>query len=328
MTLRRRNFITLLGGAATWPLAARAQQPAVPVVGYLHPGLPGGEEDAVLAFSKGLSETGYVEGKNVTIEYRWAHNDNGRLPELAAELVSRRVTAIATPGSSIAGLAAKAATTTIPIVFSTGNDPVAAGLVASFNRPGGNITGVVQMSSELGPKRLGIMHELLPQAARFAALINPNLPNLEPLLADMKAAAAAIGRQIEVHYATTTRDIDTAYATLVQNRADALLVGPGAPFANRRAGLAVLAAYHRLPAIYIGRNYVEAGGLISYGTNPIDQFREAGIYTGRVLKGEKPSDLPILQASKFELVINLQTARVLGIEVPPTLLALADEVIE
>jgi putative ABC transport system substrate-binding protein len=321
--MRRREFITLLGGTAAWPVAARAQQAGVPVVGFLHPGAPAGEEEVVLAFRKGLNDIGYVEGRNVTIEFRWADNQIDRLPELAADLVRRRVAAIATPGSSAAALAAKAATTTIPIIFSGGNDPVAAGLVASMNRPGGNVTGYIQMSGEVMLKHLSIVHELLPKARRIALLVNSTVI-LDPLL----AAAPALGLELDVQYASTVGEIDTAYASLVQNRAEALLVGAGAPFVNRRTQLALLAAYHHLPAIYSTRRYVESGGLMSYGNNPLIQFREAGKYTGRILKGEKPADLPVIQAVTFELVINLQAAKVLGLDVPPSLLAIADEVIE
>jgi putative tryptophan/tyrosine transport system substrate-binding protein len=282
----------------------------------------------VAAFRKGLSETGFVEGRNVAIEYRWAHDDFARLPELAADLVRRRVAVIAAPGSSPGGLAAKAATTTIPIVFSTGVDPVQAGLVASFNRPGGNVTGILSMSLELGPKRLGLLHELLPGAARFAMLIDPTSPNAESEVTDLQAAAATIGRQIEVFYAGTNRDIDTAFASLVQKRSDALWVAPNTLFINRRVQIVTLAARHAVPAAYPDRQITEVGGLMSYGSSQADIHRQVGIYTGRILKGEKPADLPVMQPTRFEFVINLQTARTLGIEVPPTLLALADEVIE
>ena len=325
----RREFITLLGGAAAaWPIAARAQQPGVPVVGFMHPAAPAGEEDGVLAFRKGLNDIGYVEGRNVAIEYRWADNEIDRLPELAADLVRRRVAAIATPGSSAAALAAKAAATTIPIIFSSGSDPVARGLVASINRPGGNVTGYVQMSGELMPKLLGIIHELLPKAKRIALLVSPSTLNLDLSLAELRAAASALELEIDVQYASTVADIDTAYASLVQSRAEALLVSPGAPFVNRRTQLALLAAYHHLPAIYSTRRYLESGGLMSYGNNSLIQFREAGRYTGRVLKGEKPADLPVMQAATFEFVINLQAAKALGLTVPASLLAIADEVIE
>jgi putative tryptophan/tyrosine transport system substrate-binding protein len=327
--LKRREFITLLGGAAvTWPLAARAQQQAMPVVGYLHPGVAWASTNFAAAFRNGLSETGYVEGRNVTIDYRWAQNEIGRLPELAADLVRHRVAVIVTPGSIAAALAAKAATTTIPIVFSTGADPVKLGLVASLNRPGGNVTGVSYMNMELAAKRLGLLRELLPRATRFAVFVNPNSPAAESIVRDVQAAASAIWQQFEVLTATTDRDIDTAFARLVQNGADALLVSPDTLFSDRRIQLATLAARHAVPAIYSDRQIAEVGGLMSYGSSVTDQFRQAGIYTGRVLKGEKPADLPVLQATKFELVINLVTAKALGLDVPAKLLAIADEVIE
>jgi putative tryptophan/tyrosine transport system substrate-binding protein len=325
----RREFTTLLGGAiAAWPLAARAQQPAIPVVGYLYSGSPEPTAHYIAAFRKGLSETGYVEGRNVAIEYRFAHNEIDRLPELASDLVRRRVAVIATPGGPYAVLAAKAATTTIPIVFSTGGDPVQSGLVASFNRPGGNVTGVASMNVELGAKRLGLLHELLPGAARFAVLVDPTSPAAESITTDAQAAASAVGRQIEVLTAGTNREIDTAFASLVQKRADAVLVGPHPLFNNRRVQIVTLAARHAVPTIYTNREFAEVGGLMSYGASQTDQFRQVGIYTGRILKGEKPADLPVMQPTRFEFVINLQTARTLGITVAATLLALADEVIE
>ena len=326
--MKRRKFITLLGGAAAWPLAARAQQPAMPVIGFLHPGSPEAEANNLALFRQGLSETGYAEGRNIAIEYRWGRNDNGRLPEMATDLVRRRVTLIAAPGSSGAALAAKVATSTIPIVFSTGDDPVEIGLVASLNRPDGNITGFTSMNVELMGKRLGLLHELLPGAERYAVLFNPNLSSTKSLIAIMRPAASAIGRQVETFEAATPRDIETAFARMVQKRTDALLVSSGAPFIDRRVQLSTLATYHKLPAIYTARSYAEAGGLMSYGSPGEEQFRQAGIYTGRVLKGEKPADLPVIRATKFEFIINLQTARVLSVDVPATLLARADEVIE
>ena len=263
--MKRREFITLLGGAATWPVAARAQQAAMPVVGFLHAGLPDSFVHLVAAFRKGLSQSGYVEGQNVTIEYRWAQNENDRLPELAADLVRRRVAVIVTPASTAATLAAKAATTTIPIVFETGADPVKIGLVASLNRPGGNATGVSDIGVELGAKRLGLLHELLPEAARFAALVNPNNPFItEPFVAEMQTAASAIGRQIEVVTASTKSDIDAAFGTLVKERADAFLISPDALFVSRRVQLVTLAARHVLPALYHRREFAEAGGLMSW----------------------------------------------------------------
>jgi putative ABC transport system substrate-binding protein len=328
--MKRRQFITLLGGAAaTWPLAARAQQPAsIPVVGYVHSDSPQPVAGLLAAFREGLSETGYVEGQNVAIEYRWAENDLSRIPELVADLVRRRVAVIAAPGSSAAALAAQAATTTIPIVFSLGLDPVQLGLVASLNRPGGNITGVNSMSNELAAKRLGLLHELLPAATRFAVLVNPKNPTTESLKKDVEAAAALNGSQIEFFTASSGADIDTAFASLVQKRADALLVHPDNLFINRRVQLTTLAARHAVPTIYPLRPDAEAGGLMSYGTKLADAHRQAGVYTGRILKGAKPADLPVVQPTKFEFVINLQTAKTIGLTVPATLLARADEVIE
>jgi putative ABC transport system substrate-binding protein len=327
--MKRREFITLVGGAAAaWPLAAHAQQAALPVVGYLHPAVPEGSAQTLAAFRKGLSETGFVEGQNVQIEYRWGHNDNDRLPELAADLVRHRVAVIAMPSSAPAALAAKAATATVPIVFSTGADPVALGLVTSLNRPGGNITGVITMNLELGAKRLGLLQELLPQAQRFVVLVNPTSRAAEPFSTDVKAAAAAIGRQIEVLPASSSRDIDAAFTSLGLRRADALLVAPDVLFTSRRIQFATLAARYVVPAMYSDRRFVEAGGLMSYGTNLGDISRQTGVYAGRILKGENPADLPVIRASTFELVINLQTAKVLSLEIPPGVLAIADEVIE
>jgi putative ABC transport system substrate-binding protein len=330
MILGRRDFITLLGGAAAaWPLAARAQQrQAVPVIGYLSSGSPEVSANVVAAFRKGLSEAGFIEGRNVAVEYRWAHNEFARLPELAADLVRRRVAVIAVPGSLPGPLAAKAATTTIPIVFQIGADAVQSGLVASYNRPGGNVTGVSSMSVELAPKRLGLLHELMPGAARFAVLIDPNSPSTDSIIKSLQAAASSIGREIEVLYAGTNREIDTAFASLMQKRGDALSVNSNPLFTNRRVQVTTLAAHHRVPAMYYARDFVEVGGLMSYGPNFADLNREVGIYTGRILKGEKPADLPVMQAAKFEFVINLQTARTLGLAIPPGLLAIADEVIE
>ena len=325
--MKRRQFITLLGGAAAaWPLATRAQQPAMPVVGYLYSGVPELSEGLVAAFRKGLSEAGFMEGRNVAVEYRFAYNDDARLAELAADLIRRRVAVIAAPGGPRAAAAAKGLTTTIPIVFSTGNDPVQAGLVASLNRPGANVTGITSMNVDLGTKRLGLLHELLPKAERFAALVSRSQDASS--IADLQTAASAIGRQIEFVAATTNSEIDSAFGTLVQKQVDALLVTPFALFDNRRVQLVSLAAYHRLPTMYSFREHVEAGGLMSFGSSSADRDRQVGVYAGRILKGEKPADLPVIRATKFELVINLQTARLLGIEVPPGLLAIADEVIE
>jgi putative tryptophan/tyrosine transport system substrate-binding protein len=326
--MRRRDFVTLIGGAAMWPLAARAQQPAMPVVGYLYAGAPEASADLVAAFRKGLSETGYVEGQNVAIEYRWTRNEFDRLPELVADLIRRRVTVIAAPGSAAAAAAAKAATATIPVIYSGGADPVQAGLVASLNRPGGNVTGITTMNAETGTKRLGLLHELLPQAVRFAVLVNPINSLTEPFVADLRAAAAVFGAQIDVFNCSTIGEIDMAFVSLAQRQTDALVVGVDTLFLNRRVQVATLAAHHRLPAIYTVREQAEVGGLMSYGSSFTDLFRQTGIYVGRILKGEKPADLPVLRASMFEFVINLQTAKTLGLTVPPTLLARADEVIE
>ena len=326
--MKRREFITLLGGVAAWPLAARAQQPTMPVIGILHFGSPEANVNVMAAFRQGLGEAGYVDGRNVAIEYRWAYNDVDRLPQLAADLVRRRVALIVTPANMVVAFAAKAATTTIPIVFNTGTDPVKAGLVASLNRPGGNITGVSFMNVQLGAKRLGMLRELLPKAMRFAILVNRSNPDTDSVVADLRSAAASIGCEIEVLDADTYSDIVPAVASLVQRRADAFLINPGQVFYDRRTQLLTLAARYRLPAIYPAREWADAGGLMSYGSSFAEQHRQAGIYAGRVLKGEKPADLPILRATKFELVINLQTAKALDIDIPPTLLARADEVIE
>jgi putative ABC transport system substrate-binding protein len=328
--VKRREFITLLGGAAaTWPLAARAQQAAMPVVGFLHHGPPEELAPLIAGFRKGLSETGYVEGQSVAIEFRWANNQMDRLPELAADLVRRRVAVIATPLSTPAALAAKAATASIPIVFGVGTDPVQAGLVPSFNRPGGNVTGIVLLNWELGPKRLGFLHQLLPRAARFAVLVRPDNPDVvEPFIKEVEMAAAAVGKQIEILTARSNPDIDVAFASLVQKRADGLLVSSDTPFVNRRVQLVGLSLRHAVPAIYPWREAVEIGGLMSYGASLTDAYRQAGVYTGRILKGEKPADLPVMQSTKFEFVINLNTAKVFGLSFPPGLLAIADEVIE
>jgi putative ABC transport system substrate-binding protein len=327
--MKRREFITLLGGAATaWPLGARAQQPAVPVIGYLYSGAPDTGANYLSAFRKGLGEAGFSEGHNVAIEYRWAHNEHDRLPELAAELVRRRVAVIVSPGTPEATLAAKAATTTIPVIFRTGGDPVQLGFVASLNRPDGNVTGIGAMTQETGAKRLGLLHELLPGATRFAALFNPNDPNSEPMTKDLQAAALAIQRQIEFFGANNSREIDVAFANFAQKRPDALLLVPHGLLINRRVQIVTLATRHGLPAIYPSRDFAEIGGLMSYGSSPADQFRLTGVYTGRILKGEKPADMPVLRASKFEFIINLQTAKAFGIDIPVMLLARADEVIE
>jgi putative tryptophan/tyrosine transport system substrate-binding protein len=327
--MKRREFIMLLGGAAAWPLAARAQQPTIPLIGFLHTGSTAAFGSHLAAFRKGLSEAGYVEGQNVAIEYRWAENQNDRLPALAAELVRRRVAVIVTPGSTAATLAAKAATATIPIVFVIGADPVKIGLVASLNRPGGNATGINDFGVEIGAKRLGLLHELLPGATRFGALVNPDNPFItESFVTELQTAASAIGRQIEVVTASTNDDIDRAFATLVKKRADAFLISPETLFVTRRVQLITLAVRHLLPALYHRRELAEAGGLMSYGSDLSDQYRQTGIYAGRILKGEKPAEMPVQLPTRFEFVINLQTAKTIGLEVPPTLLARADEVIE
>ena len=327
--MKRREFITLFGGAAAvLPLTAGAQQAVMPVVGFVYPGVPELSTGIVAAFRKGLNEAGFIEGRNVTVEFRFAYNDNARLPELAADLAQRRVAVIATPGSTPSALAAKAATTTIPIVFGIGPDPVEIGLVASLNRPGGNITGVSSMNAELGAKRLGLLHELLPTAVRFAVLVNPNNRNAEALTRDAQATASALSRQVEIFPASSTREIDAAFVSLLQKRADALLVSPDPLFDSRRVQLVTLATHHRLPTIYSFRENVEIGGLMSYGSSAAERDRQVGIYTGRILKGEKAAELPVIRAAKFEFVINLQTAKVLGLNVPQALLATADEVIE
>jgi len=324
----RRQFITLLGGAAAaWPSAARAQQQALPVIGFLSSSWPVDRARYLTSFRQGLREPGYIEGQNVAIEYRWAQDQADRLPDLAADLVRRQVTVIAahdTPSSIVA----KAATTTIPIVFASGGDPVKLGLVASLNRPGGNVTGVTFVTAQLGAKQLGLLHELQPGAVRVGVLVDPNFAPTQSFVSDVQAAALSIGKQIEVLEAPTSRDIDTAFARLAQKPINALLVGPGPLLDNRRVQIVTLATYHRVPAIDPLRAFAEAGGLMSYGTNITDAYRQAGVYTGRILKGEKPADLPVMQSIKFEFVINLNTARAFGLSFPPGLLAIADEVIE
>jgi putative ABC transport system substrate-binding protein len=322
----RRKFLAALGGAAAWPLAARAQQPAMPVIGFLHPSSP--ETYRLRAFRQGLKDAGLVEGENVTIEYRWADNQIDRLPALAAELVQRRVPVIVTAGPPAVS-AAKAATTTIPVVFLVGEDPVKLGLVTSLGRPGGNLTGVNFLAVEIAAKRLELLRELVPGAARIAVLVNPaNVSVSETVSRDVSQAARALGLQIKVINADTIRAIDAAFAMLANERADALFLANDPFFIDRRVQLAQLAAHHSLPAIGQDRLYAEVGGLISYGANLGDAYRQVGVYTGRIINGAKPADLPVVQSAKFELVINASTARMLGIAVPQTLLVAADEVIE
>ncbi len=324
----RREFITLLcGAAATWPIAARAQQSAMPVIGFLSSQSPE-YADRARAFYQGLSETGYVEGRNVAIEYRWAEDHYERLPALAAELVRRPVTVLFTTGGSPPALAAKAATTSIPIVFTANFDPVELGLVASLNRPGGNVTGVTQLGTEVAPKRLELLHELVPTATIIAVLVNPTNPNFESALRPLQATARTLGVQLQVLQAGTERDLETAFETLVQLRAGGLVIGTDAFFNSHDEQLAALALRHAVPTIYQYREFAAAGGLMSYGGSLTDAFRIVGTYTGRILKGEKPADLPVQQATRVELIINMKTAKALGITVPITLLGRADEVIE
>jgi putative ABC transport system substrate-binding protein len=324
--VKRRDFITLVGGAAAWPLAARAQQQ---VIGFLSPFSPDGHSERLRAFRQGLAETGYVEGASLAIEYRWAGDQFDRLPALAAELARRQVAVIAATGSIAAALAAKAATTTIPIVFVVAEDPIKVGLVASLARPEGNLTGINFLTAESVAKRLGLLRELVPGTARVAVLVNPaNAVNAETTLRDAQAAAGAMGLQTQVINATTSREINAAFSVLVRERPDVLFVGGDGFFNNRRSQLVNLASRHALPTAYADRVFPEIGGLMSYGTNIIDAYRQVGSYVGRILKGAKPAELPVMQATKFELVINAETARMLGLTVPPGVLAIADEVIE
>jgi putative ABC transport system substrate-binding protein len=326
--MRRREFVTLLGGAATWPLAARGQQPAMPVIGYLHSGSPASFAHLVAAFRQGLSGGGYVEGQNVAIEFRWAEGRYDQLPALAVDLVGRRVAVIVTQGGDPPPLAAKSATSTIPIVFTCSSDPVKLGLVDSLNRPGGNATGFWAYTSLLGTKRLELMRQLLPANTLIAVLVNPNNPNAHIDTPELQDAARTLGQSVILVRASTVTEIDAVFATLRDRRVSALLVNSDPFFLARRDQFVSLAARHAIPASYFVREFVAAGGLISYGVNLADGYRQVGIYAGRILKGVKPADLPVVQPTKFELVINLKTAKALGLTVPNTLLVSADEVID
>jgi putative tryptophan/tyrosine transport system substrate-binding protein len=326
--VRRREFITLLGGAAAWPLAARAQQAAMPVIGFLASTSPTAWAPYLTAFKQGLREAGYIEGQNVTIEYRWAEGDYARLPALAADLVRRHVAVLVAVGGSSSAKAAKAASSTIPIVFTTGGDPVGLGLVASLNRPGGNVTGVALLVAEMESKRFGLLRDMVPTATLVAVLLNSRSPVSTTELNDVQEAARAVGQQIHILNASSEQELDAAFASLAKLGVGALLVGSDPFFNSRRSYLVSLAARARVPAIYELREYVVAGGLMSYGTSLVNGYRQVGLYTGRILKGEKPQDLPVVQSTKFEFVINLKTAKALGLEVPLRLQELADEVIE
>jgi putative ABC transport system substrate-binding protein len=325
--IRRREFIGLLGGGAAWPIAARAQQPAMPVIGFLNSGSAQAQVLVAAAFRQGLNEAGFVDGRNVTIESRFADGQYDRLDGLTADLLGRHAAAIMAGGPP-AARAAKAATSNIPIVFTSGDDPVIAGLVASMNRPGGNVTGVHILFTELETKKLGLLRELMPQAALIAVLLNPNFPSIETQTRELHSAAHALGQPIQIFTAGSERELERAFESMRQLRVGALLVGADPFFASRRTQIVTLAARPSVPVVYEQRAFAEAGGLMSYGTDIAEGYRQAGRYTGRILKGEKPADLPVVQLSKFELVINLKTAKALGITIPPGVLAIADEVIE
>jgi ABC-type uncharacterized transport system substrate-binding protein len=325
----RRTFVAALGGAAAWPLAARAQQPAMPVVGYIGTGSRESDAFRLPSFHQGLNETGFVEGRNVAIEYRWAEGQNDRLPALAADLVRRQVTVIAVPASTPGALAAKAATTTIPIIFYIGLDPVGLGLVASLHHPGGNITGVTGWNVTVGPKRLELLHELVPTATVMALLVNPTSPHLaEADSTEQQTAARTLGLKLHVLHASTERDLDAVFATLLELRAGGLVIGTDTLFNTRKEQLATLSVRHRVPTVHQYREFAVAGGVMSYGTDTSDLSRQVGIYAGRILKGEKPADMPVQQATKIELTLNLKTAKALGLAVPTSLLVRANEVIE
>jgi putative ABC transport system substrate-binding protein len=326
--MKRRNFITLLGGAAAaWPLATRAQQPAMPVIGFLRPSSAESVAHLLVAFRAGLKEDGFIEGQNVTIDYRWAEGQDNPLPEIAADVVRRRVAAIVTPGSAASALAAKAATKTIPIVFSTGIDPVKFGLVASINRPAGNVTGIYHWAGDLAAKRLRILHELVPGVSEIAVIVNPaNSIVADTFMREVEVAAGTLGLRAKAFAASNSSDIYAVFANIARQRIGAVLISPDVYFTSRRVQFATLANRYVVPAMFSIREYVEVGGLLSYGRNISDEWRSLGVYVGRILKGEK--DLPVEQSSKFEFVINLNTAKALGLDVPPTMLARADEVIE
>jgi putative tryptophan/tyrosine transport system substrate-binding protein len=326
--MRRREFFAAVIGASCWPLAARAQQAAMPVIGFLHAGSPDENLKRLNAFRKGLADAGFVEGKNVAIEYRWASGKNDELPAMAADLVRRKVAVITTPGSTAASVVAKAATTTIPIVFSSGTDPVALGLVASLNRPGGNVTGITSLNAELAAKRLGLLHDLVPGASHYFTLVKPGSELAAPFLKDLQGASASTGIHVEILRADTADEIDRAFAGLPQQPGNVMVFGPEGFFYIHRAHIAELALRHALPTFFDVRDYVDAGGLASYGSDYSNVMELTGNYVARVLKGEQPADLPVQQATKFELVINLRTAKALGVEVPPKLLATADDVVE